>query len=171
MTFPPLHDHKDIGQRLRTDLPMDLHEFRNLSRKLHQMTSGDEIGLRNLHNWAAIYKDYDAGAVNTRWNQLTNAIEDPAPEQAENSGGNVSYYLCSVINPNQAAEPYVAECSDIMEALNMDFPESNAFRAIWRKAAERTIGKKKAGNEARRDAEKVVWSGKRMLATITGKKV
>lgn len=95
----------------------------------------------------------------------------PSAEAAENSGGNVNYYLCPVTNPNQAADPYVAECGDIIEALGMDFSEGTAFKSIWRKAAERTLGKKKAGNEAWRDAEKVAFYGKRMVATVTGKKV
>lgn len=180
---------EDTSKRLHTDVLMDRDLFMRLSFKLHHMTSGTEIGLRNLHNWSAVYKDYDAGVVNTRWNELTQLagithveIKDMGPlrklvgaaiddVQAENSGGNVSYYLCPVNNPNQAADPYVAECGDIIESLGMDFNEATAFKSIWRKAAERTLGKKKAGNEARRDAEKVIFYGKRMLALITGKKV
>lgn len=219
MTFPPLPETAtgDHQGRLRTDLPMDLVAFDALAEKLHRMTSGTEIGLRNLHNWASVHADYDGAKVSEYWNHLTelaqatekirpwinsrsdaeleamtnrirkgladrrlwmflesgqDPVQDQDPvQQAENSGGNVSYYLCPVTNPNQAAEPYVAECGDIIEALNMDFNEATAFKSIWRKAAERTLGKKKAGNEARRDAEKVVFYGKRMLSTILGKKV
>lgn len=89
----------------------------------------------------------------------------------ENSGLAVDYYLCPVANPHRAEEPYVAECGDIIEALDMSFNEACAFKAIWRKAAERTLGLKKAGNDARRDAEKVIFYGKRQLATILGHKV
>ena len=49
--------------------------------------------------------------------------------------------------------------------------EATAFKAIWRKAAERTLGRKKAGNSAVRDAEKMVFYSKRELSVLTGKKV
>jgi len=81
----------------------------------------------------------------------------------ENSGGPVSYYLVQVQRPNQIEGPYQAECSDIIEALGMDFNEGEAFKAIWRKAAERTLGLAKEGNTPFRDAEKVAHYGKRML--------
>lgn len=99
---------------------------------------------------------------------LSNNDEDP---EAESSGLDVSYYLCPVTNPNQADAPYTAECGDIIEALNMTFNEATVLKSVWRKAAERTLGLKKAGNEARRDAEKMVFYSKRELSVITGKKV
>lgn len=89
----------------------------------------------------------------------------------ENSGLATDYYLCPVNNPHRAEEPYIAECGDIIEALGMTFNEGTAFKAIWRKAAERTLGMKKAGNDAKRDAEKVKFYGGRMLSEITGKKL
>lgn len=89
----------------------------------------------------------------------------------EDSGLAVDYYLCPVNNPHRANAPYVAECGDIIEALNMNFNEASAFKAIWRKAAERTLGMKKAGNNAKRDAEKMLFYGKRELSVVTGKKV
>jgi hypothetical protein len=89
----------------------------------------------------------------------------------ENSGMATDYYLCPVNNPHRAEEPYIAECGDIIESLNMTFNEGTAFKAIWRKAAERTLGMKKAGNDAKRDAEKMLFYGKRELSVVTGKKV
>lgn len=89
----------------------------------------------------------------------------------EDSGLAVDYYLCPVNNPHRANAPYVAECGDIIEALNMNFNEASAFKAVWRKAAERTLGMKKAGNNAKRDAEKMLFYGKRELSVVTGKKV
>lgn len=98
-------------------------------------------------------------------------MSEQLPEQAENSGLDVNYYLCPVTNPNQTPDPYTAECGDIIETLNMTFNEATAFKAIWRKAAERTLGRKKAGNSAVRDAEKMVFYSKRELSVLTGKKV
>lgn len=83
---------------------------------------------------------------------------------AEKSGGPTSYYLCDVVRPNQGKVPYQAECGDIIEALGMNFNEGCAFKAIWRTAAARTLGKLKEGGDARYDAQKVQFYGGRMLA-------
>ena len=82
------------------------------------------------------------------------------------TGGSNSYYLAPVTHPNQAAAPYTAECGDIIESLGMTFSEGCAFKAIWRKAAERTLGLKKPGGSALYDAEKVEFYGKRMQAEV-----
>lgn len=82
---------------------------------------------------------------------------------SENSGGDVNYYRVEVAHPKRA-EPYVAECEDIIAALGMDFFEGEAFKAAWRKAAQRTLGVGKAGNTALRDAEKMAHYGARCLA-------
>ena len=84
--------------------------------------------------------------------------------KAEKSGGPTSYYLCDVVRPNQGTVPYQAECGDIIEALGMNFNEGCAFKAIWRTAAARTLGKLKEGGDARYDAQKVQFYGGRMLA-------
>lgn len=188
VTFPPI----DSGPVVKT--PMGAIDEQELGRRalaLHKEFDGAAAGLTLLRSWAAQYDDYDKQVIDYAWSRLgrmkymthveisadawhkiVSEFKDSLNVGAtENSGGNVSYYLCPVTNPNQAAEPYVAECSDIIEALGMDFNEGEAFKAIWRKAAERTLGKKKAGNEARRDVEKVIHYGKRMLAVLTGKKV
>lgn len=93
------------------------------------------------------------------------------PVEGEDTGTDANYYLCEVTNPNRAVAPYVAECSDIIEAAGMTFNEGEAFKAIWRMAMERTHGKKKAGNTATRDAVKIVHFAKRILSVLTGKKV
>lgn len=87
----------------------------------------------------------------------------------EKSGGKVSYYLVNVTNPNQGDHDYTAECGDIIEALGMTFNEACAFKAIWRTAAARTLGKVKADNNAKYDAEKVIFYGQRMLSQIVPK--
>lgn len=86
------------------------------------------------------------------------------PAKPEKSGGDVNYYVVKVVRPNKAKAAYTAECSDIIESLGMTFNEGEAFKAIWRKAAARTLGKLKEGGDARYDAQKVAHYGKRMLA-------
>lgn len=81
----------------------------------------------------------------------------------EHTGGSSSYYTVEIKNPTTPYSlTYTAECNDIIEALGMTFAEGNAFKAIWRTAAARQ-GKKKKGNNAVYDAEKVVFFGERML--------
>ena len=81
----------------------------------------------------------------------------------EYTGGSSSYYTVEVKNPTTPYSlVYTAECNDIIEALGMTFAEGNAFKAVWRTAAARQ-GKKKKGNNAVYDAEKVVFFGERML--------
>jgi hypothetical protein len=92
------------------------------------------------------------------------------------TGGPVNYYIVEVKHPNQLGEPYQAECSDIIEALGMDFNEGEAFKALgmdfnegeafkalWRTAAARTLGKAKRGHEALYNYEKVAHYGKRKV--------
>lgn len=88
-----------------------------------------------------------------------------ANEKAEFSGNNVNYYLVEVKDPKRL-DPYTAECEDIIEALNMTFAEGNAFKAIWRSCAARTLGKRKVGEDPHGiyDAEKVSYYAKRMVA-------
>lgn len=91
--------------------------------------------------------------------------EDIAEEarHAENSGHHVNYYLAQVDAPTKGGMPYRAECMDVIDALDMTFAEGEAFKAIWRCAAAR-LGMQKAGNEAVRDAQKVIFYGERMLS-------
>lgn len=91
----------------------------------------------------------------------------------EYTGGSTSYYTVHISDPTTPGrEPYVAECNDIIEALGMNYAEGNAFKAIWRRAAARTLGKRKAGyKDGLYDAEKVVFFGERLVAqerTATG---
>lgn len=82
---------------------------------------------------------------------------------SENSGGDVNYYRVEVTHPKRT-EPYVAECEDVIAALGMDFFEGEAFKAAWRKSAQRTLGVGKEGNTALRDAQKMAHYGARCLA-------
>lgn len=76
-------------------------------------------------------------------------------ETTEHTGGSVNYYKVDIKQPvTEGIQPYTAECLDVALALGMNIPEFNMFKAIWRTAAERTLGKAKAGNNAKYDAEK-----------------
>ncbi|MBU3577493.1 hypothetical protein [Polynucleobacter sp. UK-Kesae-W10] len=85
--------------------------------------------------------------------------------QPEYTGGSVSYYKVNIENPTSGGAPYSAECNDIIEALGMNYAEGNAFKAIWRRCAAKSLGKAKAGyKDGIYDAEKVVFFGERMVA-------
>lgn len=91
-----------------------------------------------------------------------NAVYFPNYESTlESSGGDNNYWLLEIKDPKRL-EPYIVECEDIIEALEMTFQEGEAFKAIWRKAGQR-VGNGKPGNNALRDAEKVAHFGKRMV--------
>lgn len=82
------------------------------------------------------------------------------------TGGSSDYYKVTINKTTTPyALPYTAECNDIIEALGMNFAEGNAFKALWRRAAQRTLGLTKAGAKADGlyDAEKVEFFGKRLV--------
>lgn len=85
------------------------------------------------------------------------------PIKEEYTGSSSSYYTVQVKHPTTSTEPYTVECNDIIEALDMDFAEGNAFKAIWRKAMARKGVKKKGYDNGVYDSEKVVFFGQRML--------
>lgn len=87
------------------------------------------------------------------------------PEFQEYTGGSVSYYRVSIIDPTSGGPTYTAECNDIIEALGMNYAEGNAFKAIWRRCAAKNLGLGKAGyKDGKYDAEKVVFFGSRMVS-------
>lgn len=89
-----------------------------------------------------------------------NLEKEPVPEIS--TGGACDYYRVGVTHPMSKDQvPYIAECGDIMESLEMTYAEANIFKEIWRTAAERTLGLKKAGNSNVRAAEKVVFFANR----------
>jgi hypothetical protein len=84
--------------------------------------------------------------------------------EAEYTGGSVSYYQVRVTRTTSGGDAYTAECNDLIEALGMNYAEGNAFKAIWRLCAARTLGKTKRGyTDSLYDAEKVVFFGQRMV--------
>lgn len=100
--------------------------------------------------------------------ELRDAHEDAEKASvAIYTGGSSSYYTVEVKNATTPGAPaYTAECNDIIEALGMNFAEGNAFKALWRRAAQRTLGLRKAGakDDGLYDAEKVEFFGARLVA-------
>lgn len=94
------------------------------------------------------------------------------PKDAETyTGGSSDYYQVEITKTTTEGRPaYTAECNDIIEALNMNFAEGNAFKALWRRAAQRTLGLRKAGSkdDGLYDAEKVEFFGARLVAQSKG---
>lgn len=84
-------------------------------------------------------------------------------ESEEHTGLSVDYYRVDIDHPTSGGDPYTAECNDIIEALNMTYAEGNVVKAIWRRAAERTLGKRKKGNNSKYDAEKAFFFSGRIL--------
>ncbi len=85
----------------------------------------------------------------------------------EPSGGKQKgnhYYRVTVRVPmSDELDPYVAECADIIEALDMTFNEGECFKALWRACRARQ-GLGKPGGSQMYDAEKVAHYGQRVLA-------
>lgn len=82
----------------------------------------------------------------------------------EYTGGSSSYYTIHIRNPTTEGRPaYDAECNDIIEALDMNYAEGNAFKALWRRAAARMGMRKKGYDNGLYDAEKVEFFGKRLV--------
>jgi len=81
-----------------------------------------------------------------------------------------NYYQVDIVRPvDPESAPYLAECADIIEALNMTFNEGEAFKALWRLAAARQ-GRAKAGGNPVYDADKVAHYGARTAAHTRAQK-
>ena len=106
-----------------------------------------------------------AGFLGTRWVEGEAVQQGIWPPKAEKSGGAVDYYKVAIHSPTSGGAAYTAECNDVIEALGMNYAEGNAFKAIWRRAAARTLGKAKKGyTDGLYDAEKVEFFGRRLVA-------
>lgn len=84
----------------------------------------------------------------------------------ELTGSHSSYYDVTIsewTNPeHQQDAPVTICCNDIIEALNMNYAQGNAFKALWRIAAAKQ-GKLKKGNTTLYDAEKIDFFSDRIL--------
>lgn len=79
----------------------------------------------------------------------------------EDSGGSCKYYRVVINCPVHAFAPYIAECMDIVDALEMTPNEANIFGEIWRTAAARQ-GNKKKGHTPMRAADKIKFHADRI---------
>lgn len=74
---------------------------------------------------------------------------------------NFHYYLVEVPNPAMPGlPPYVAECQDVIAALELTFAEGEALKALWR-AARLRQGFGKPGASLDYDFDKVAHYGVR----------
>ncbi len=86
---------------------------------------------------------------------------------SKKTGGSNDYYKVEVVNTLDGRPAHTVQCLEVIEALGMSFVEGEAFKAIWRSCASRTLGKHKPDNNALYDAEKVEFYGKRMIVANT----
>ena len=96
------------------------------------------------------------------WRARSPARQKPATPAA-NSGAHAAYYELTIQRPKSGGAAYKAECQDIIEALQMDFNEGNAFKALWRRAAGRLGNVKKGNEDPLYDAQKIKFYGTRIL--------
>lgn len=91
------------------------------------------------------------------------AAKAPAKvEGKQNNGSNGAYYEVDCVSHKDGRE-YMAECQDIIDALQMTFNEGNTFKSLWRLAAARLGKVKGEGGKELYDAQKVEFYGKRVL--------
>ncbi len=80
----------------------------------------------------------------------------------ELTGGLVNYYLVDIPYPQRETQPaYIAECEDIIEALQLNPDEANIFKEIWRSANAR-LNNGKQGHKPLYGAEKILHYAKRI---------
>lgn len=85
-------------------------------------------------------------------------------KQVENSGFLCNYYLAPVVAPQRKGqEPYVAECEDVIQSLEMTFDEACEFKSLWRRCRARQ-GFVKAETTPLREASKGLHYSRRVYA-------
>jgi len=83
------------------------------------------------------------------------------PKSSRKSGGSNDYYSVPINNPTKPnVDPYVTECNDIIENLNLTYAEANILKAIWRIAAWRNGWQDKHPPEY--DSEKIQFFSRRV---------
>lgn len=139
----PYHDEQDAEQT------------RILREELNR-----QLAKHNLPIPPTYAKPADNGNRARRSDQVSANVNKP-----EYTGGSVSYYRVKVAKPtSKDLRPYEAECNDIIEALQLNYAEGNALKAIWRMAAARMGKMKKGYTDGLYDAEKVEFFGARLVA-------
>lgn len=95
---------------------------------------------------------------------FTEREQEEELNEPEYTGASVSYYKIPVDNPISGANPYVAECIDLIEALDLSFAEGNVLKSLVRRAVARKYGTAKKGyDDGLYDAEKMVFFSERVL--------
>lgn len=108
-------------------------------------------------------KSFICGGCGVEHDTLPRTLECFNSHEPKLTGGSSGYYTIAVERPTSGGAPYMAECNDIIEALNMEYDVANVFKAAWRIAALRQ-GKGKLGQDSPvYDAEKVVFFGNRII--------
>jgi len=92
-----------------------------------------------------------------------NPVHVARPAVPKLTGDSSDYYKVEVAKPTSGGAAYVAECNDIIEALNMEYDVANAFKAAWRVAALRQGRGKPGQDSAVYDGEKIVFFGNRII--------
>lgn len=118
----------------------------------------------NPNKWkhSATITNYTLVTLKELLDKLKTSYTEFEPKVKEDSGFNCDYYRVGIPHPTtQEQKPYIAECNDIIEALQLTYAEANMFKAIWRTAAARTLGLEKSGNTSLRDAEKIKFFAER----------
>ena len=145
----------------------EVHCCEGVSKRIHDRTMNEPVEFFDIDGNSieeCLEVPMDIAAKMSKEKQfLENYDKHQAQMEEEYTGSSVSYYKVKVEKPTTIAEPYEAECNDIIEALNMNYAEGNVFKAIWRKCAARLGKSKKGYTDGLYDSEKVVFFGGRMV--------
>ena len=123
--------------------------------------------VQKTHN-QRVFDEYFGGSQPADFPSIGSTSPKIPSTKPEKSGGSVNYYKVQINDPTSGSNnSYMAECNDIIEALNMNYTEGNIFKAIWRMAAARELGKLKEGFEKPKyDTEKVVFFANRLMSRL-----
>ena len=171
-----------LGDNIRSvndiDVPIFLKGFREDEKAppapIHhaRFKEGNKVYIgQTPYTFNGMHDMNTARLITARGEHVKEPIEKvyiPEPEE-EHTGGSSSYYMVTITHPTTLKYSYQAECNDMIEALQMTPAEANIFKAVWRTAAHRQ-GKKKKGNNAYYDAEKIIFFGGRMLVAADTEK-
>ena len=143
----------DQGCRFRIKIPKELVENETFDHERFLLEECDAACIREPSIAKAGTRGTDEG-----WEFRDATRRRSSMKQSD-------YYTVKIEKPASLDGPYSAECLDIIEALGMSFGEGEAFKAIWRMCAARTLGTKKKGYDdtGLYDSRKVVFFGERMV--------
>lgn len=150
-----------IGWLMSKRLSTKERRIAYLQQKLHDARNCLKMSYKphKVEYWGSEVRKYESELA-----ELVGVAEEVKPaEETKLTGSRVNYYLVPVEHPQREDQPsYMAECEDIIQALNMTFDEGCLFKALWRTAAAR-LGNGKPGQKATYDAEKMVHYAGRIL--------